>query len=666
MAEKSATNFFGLTNFRNQKAKFGIKTDDRRRHFYCIGKTGMGKSNLMENMAIQDIQAGRGIAYVDPHGEGAEKLLNFVPADRINDVVFLNPADLDYPIAFNVMEKVDFRYRHLVAGGLMGVFKKVWPDVWSARMEYILNNSILALLEYPDSTLLGVNRMLSDPDYREKVVAKITDPIVKSFWVIEFAKYSQRYEQEATAAIQNKVGQFISNPLIRNMIGQTKSTIDMREIMDTQKIFIMDLAKGRIGEDNSRLLGALLITKLQLAAMSRVDVPEEERKDFYLYVDEFQNFATESFANILSEARKYRLNIILGHQYIGQLVIDGSPKMRDAIFGNVGTLAVFRVGAEDAEFLEREFSPQFTAEDLVNLPKYNVYLKLMIDGVAGHPFSAETLPPPPPLEESNKEKIIKASRERYGVKKSVVEEKITRWAGLSDDGQSNQLVQQRRQEQRPGNFQRNAMGQGNQQQQSQTTLYEAVCSNCGKATKVIFPPEKGRPIYCKSCLKKMKESPMPPQPAPAKPMREEERSQEPKRPEFARENAKIENVSFHSPKKSGNGGDRNEQRRPKPYSAPQERPKRKEINLSELRKALEESLEKKPQAEEPEEIEEKVVDNTVVQNTAAKSPENELKKRMEEEQEMDKIKAPETPKALPSAEKKNGKKVIKPGETIKL
>ena len=453
---------------------------------------------------------GRGLADVDPHGEGADKVLDFIPAERINDVVFFNPADLDYPIAFNVMEKVDFRYRHLVAGGLMGVFKKVWPDVWSARMEYILNNTILALLEYPDSTLLGVNRMLADVEYREKVVSKVTDPIVRSFWMTEFARYTQRYEIEATAAIQNKVGQFISNPLIRNLIGQIKSTIDMRDIMDKEKIFIMDLSKGRIGEDNSRLLGALLITKLQLAAMSRVDIPEEDRKDFYLYVDEFQNFATESFTNILSEARKYRLNITLGHQYIGQLAVDNSTKMRDAVFGNVGTLAVFRVGAEDAEFLEREFTPQFTAEDLVNLPKYNVYLKLMIDGVSGHPFSAETLPPPIPLEESNREKIIRASRERYGVKKEVVEEKISRWSGFGEDQPGGILATQAAKSlnqapvksNRQQNFQdprKSGLAQGVPAPQGgETKLYDAVCSNCGKPTKVIFPPEKGRAVYCKS------------------------------------------------------------------------------------------------------------------------------------------------------------------------
>jgi CxxC-x17-CxxC domain-containing protein len=543
MTDKNEINFFGLTSFRNQRKRFGIKTDDRRRHFYCIGKTGMGKSNLMENMAIQDIQAGRGIAYVDPHGEGAEKLLNFIPSNRINDVVFFNPADLDYPIAFNVMEKVDFRYRHLVAGGLMGVFKKVWPDVWSARMEYILNNTILALLEYPESTLLGVNRMLADVEYREKVVAKVSDPIVKSFWVTEYARYTQRYEIEATAAIQNKVGQFISNPLIRNLIGQVKSTIDMRDIMDKEKIFIMDLSKGRIGEDNSRLLGALLITKLQLAAMSRVDILEENRKDFYLYVDEFQNFATESFANILSEARKYRLNIILGHQYITQM----EEEIRDAVFGNVGTLAVFRVGAEDAEFLEREFTPTFTAEDLVNLPKYNIYLKLMIDGVSGHPFSAETLPPPMPLDISNREKIINVSREMYGVKKNIVEEKISRWSGFGNDkevGDHNNY----------NNQQKDVI----MQQQNTTVLYDTICSNCRRPIKVVFSPEKGRSVFCKSCLKKMKAEP---------------------------KSLDNNNVSLNL-----QGRRTEELNKQTFFGSSQNKPKRKEINLSELKKALEESL----------------------------------------------------------------------------
>lgn len=547
--------YLGYTSFRNQQKKFGIKHDDRRRHFYTIGKTGMGKSNLMENMAIQDIQNGNGIAYVDPHGEGAEKLLDFVPASRINDVVYFNPADLDFPIAFNVMEKVDFRYRHLVAGGLMGVFKKVWPDVWSARMEYILNNCILALLEYPDSTLLGINRMLADTEYRARVVAKITDPIVKSFWVTEYARYTQRYEIEATAAIQNKVGQFVSNALIRNIIGQTKSTINMRKIMDEGKIFIMDLSKGRIGEDNSRLLGALLITKLQLAAMSRVDIPEEKRKDFYLYVDEFQNFATESFANILSEARKYRLCLVIGHQYISQM----EETVRDAVFGNVGTMSVFRVGAEDAEFLEKEFSPEFTAEDLVNLPKYNVYLKLMIDGIASHPFSAVTLSPPVPEKESNRGKIIASSREKYGVRSDIVEEKISRWTGIAD--RETTLTPKINQKKNENVRLPKVDATTSSTSQEGQVLYDAVCSLCGKPTKVIFQPEKDRPVYCKSCLKKMQKA-------------KEEAGNE----NDAKESGAIENVSFHTPKQK-------------------EKPKRKEINLSELKKAIDKSLEKELEEE---------------------------------------------------------------------
>jgi CxxC-x17-CxxC domain-containing protein len=469
-------NFFGVTTFRNQRKKFGIKVDDRRRHMYVIGKTGMGKTLMLKNMAIQDIRNGSGLGFVDPHGEAAEELLDFIPSNRINDVVYFNPADIDYPIAFNIMEKVDVQHRHLVASGLMGVFKKIWPDVWSARMEYILNNSILALLESPDSTLLGVNRMMADQDYRKRVVEKVTDPVVKSFWLNEFAKYNQRYEVEATAAIQNKIGQFISNPLVRNIIGQVKSNINMRKIMDEKKILIVNISKGRIGEDNSRLLGALLITKLQLAAMSRVDIPEEERKDFFLYVDEFQNFATESFTNILSEARKYRLALILGHQYIKQM----EEPVRDSVFGNVGTIVSFRVGAEDADYLEKEFTPDFLAEDLVNLPKYNINLKLMIDGIAGSAFSAETLPPFSNLEESNTDKIIKASRERYATSREVIEGKIAKWTG--DFKTEEKSIQKKEQ-----------------------VLYDAKCSLCGKETKVIFPPDGSRPVYCRNCLKKKKE-----------------------------------------------------------------------------------------------------------------------------------------------------------------
>jgi len=537
----SDINFFAETTYRNIRKKFGIKTDDRRRHVYVVGKTGMGKTNMLENMAIQDIQEGRGIGFVDPHGEAAEELLEFIPPNRINDVIYINPADLGHPIAFNIMEKVDEEHRHLVAGGLMGVFKKIWPDVWSARMEYILNNCILALLEYPGATLLGVNRMLADPEYRKKVVDKITDPVIRAFWVQEYSRYTQRYEVEATGAIQNKVGQFISAPLIRNIIGQVRSAIDMQKVMDEGKILIVNLSKGRIGEDNSRLLGALMITKLQLAAMQRVDIPEEKRRDFFLYIDEFQNFATESFVNILSEARKYRLALILGHQYITQM----DEKVRDAVFGNVGTLICFRVGAEDAEFLEKEFAPDFTAEDLVNSAKYNIYLKLMIDGLAGRPFSAQTLPPFAEPKTSNVEKIIKVFRERYGTPRKEVEEKISRWADSFAQVEGAAAV---------------------------PALHDARCTTCGKDTKVTFVPDGKRPVYCKSCRNKLglvkKEA-----------VGKEEPVKEP-------ETESVSVVPFAKPKnKTAN-----------------KTVKRKEINLEDLRKVLGESLEKKEKPEEkPEE-----------------------------------------------------------------
>ncbi len=418
----------GETNFRNQKERFGIKVDDRRRHMYVVGSTGMGKSELMKNMAIQDIEEGRGIAFLDPHGDPAKYLLDHIPAHRIKDVIYVDPDDLAFPIAFNVMEKVGYEYRHLVASGLLSVFKKLWVDAWSGRMEYILNNTILALLETEGATLLSINRMMADKNFRKEVVAQLKDPIVKAFWVDEFAKYADKFATEATAAIQNKVGQFGSNNVIRNIIGQPVSKINIREIMDQGKILIVNLSKGAIGEDASRLIGALMVTKIQLAAMSRVDIPEDERRDFYLYVDEFQNFATESFASILSEARKFHLCLIVGHQYIAQLETGQSTVVRDAVFGNVGTLVVFRVGAEDAEFLEKWFAPDFMAADLVNLGKYTIYIKLMVDGVTTKGFSALTLPPLPAMEESHKEEIIEHSRKTYGNPREGVEKVISDWA----------------------------------------------------------------------------------------------------------------------------------------------------------------------------------------------------------------------------------------------
>jgi len=415
----------GQTSFRDEKKRFGIRADDRRRHIYIVGKTGSGKTVLMENMIIDDIREGKGVGLIDPHGDFAEKILNFIPEERINDVVYFDPSDTSFPVAFNPLEKVTDEHRHLVASGIMGVFAKIWVDQWSARMEYILNNSLLALLEYPDATILGVMRILTDKTYRKEVVKNLTDPVVKNFWVNEFANWSERYETEATAAILNKIGQFVSNPLIRNIVGQPHSTINLRNIMDEKKIFIANLSKGKMGEDNSSLLGGMLVTRFQQAAMSRVDIPnEDDRQDFYMYIDEFQNFSTDSFASILSEARKYHFSLTLAHQYIAQLARDNNTTVKDAIFGNVGTFIVFRVGAEDAEFLEKEFEPVFDAKDMVNLPRFNTYTKLMINGVAGKPFSTLTFPPHEITHDSFADVIIENTHNKHAVAKGIADKKI--------------------------------------------------------------------------------------------------------------------------------------------------------------------------------------------------------------------------------------------------
>lgn len=423
---------FAETNFRNQCRRFGIKTDDRRRHIYILGKTGMGKTTLLENMVLSDIHAGHGVAYIDPHGDTAEKILDYIPSHRINDVVYFNPADMEFPVGFNILETTNEEQKHLVASGLMGVFKKIWPDVWSPRMEYILLNCVLALLDYPGATLLGINRLLVDKEYRARVIAKIRNPIVKTFWVAEFTSWSEKYATEAIAPVQNKVGQFLSASIIRNIVAQVKSSINPRQIMDEGKIFIVNLSKGKIGEDNMRLLGGMIVTKIQLAAMERVDIKkEEDRRDFYLFVDEFQNFANESFANVLSEARKYHLNLTVAHQYIEQL----EEEVRDAVFGNVGTMLFFRVGAPDATFLETEFAPVFTPEDLTNLAKYQIYLKLMVDGVSTQPFSANTLAPIA-QRTGSEDKVVAVSRERYSEPRSVIEEKVLRWSGMETSAPS--------------------------------------------------------------------------------------------------------------------------------------------------------------------------------------------------------------------------------------
>ncbi len=426
MTDDNKVTYFAQTDSRSRRVPFGIKSKDRSRHMYVVGKTGMGKSTLLENMAIQDIRNGEGIAFIDPHGKTAELLLEYIPEERLKDVLYFAPFDMEHPISFNVMEDVGVDKRHLVVNGLMSTFEKIWVDAWSARMAYILNNTLLALLEYPGSTLLGINRMLADKEYRKRVVENIKDPSVRSFWVDEFGKYTEKYAAEATPAIQNKVGQFTSNPLIRNIIGQSASSFDIRKIMDEKKIMIVNLSKGRVGEGNANLLGSMLITKIYLAAMSRADASESalhKLPNFYLYVDEFQSFANKSFADILSEARKYKLNLIITHQYIEQM----EEEVRDAVFGNVGTMVTFRVGAFDAEVLEKEFAPQFTAEDLVNLGIYQIYLKLMIDGVGSAPFSATTLPPIERPMVSPRDQVIEESRKTFSAPREKVEDEIRAW-----------------------------------------------------------------------------------------------------------------------------------------------------------------------------------------------------------------------------------------------
>jgi hypothetical protein len=412
--------YFATTHTRGKREMFGIRAVDRGKHMYVIGKTGMGKSTMLENMAIQDIQNGEGIAYIDPHGSTAEKLLDFVPHERIKDVLYFAPFDTDYPIGFNVMEDVGFDKRHLVVSGLMGAFKRIWVDAWSARMEYILQNVLLALLEYPGSTLLDVNRMLTNKPFRAAVIEKISDPIVKAFWTEEFATYTDRYTQEATPAIQNKVGQFVANPLIRNIVGQPKSTFDLRKMMDEKKIFIVNLSKGRMGESNAALLGSMLTVKIYLAAMSRADEPPARMARLprcYFYVDEFQSMMNEAFADILSESRKYKLALTLANQYIEQM----EENVRNAVFGNVGTLITFRVGPFDAEVLKIVFEPTFEAEDLVSLGLGQIYLSLMIDGVGSAPFSADTVPPIESPAVSYREDVIHHTRQAFAKHRSEVE-----------------------------------------------------------------------------------------------------------------------------------------------------------------------------------------------------------------------------------------------------
>ncbi len=412
--QKKDVNFFGKAEYKNTDSIFGIKTTDRRKHMYVIGKTGAGKSTLIANMAIDDIRRDRGIGIIDPHGDLCETVLDYIPKRRLNDVVYLEPFDTERPFSINVLEIKSKQHRDLVASGIVSIFYKLYGDSWGPRLEYILRNTILTLLEIPNSTLADALPLLADPKFRKKNLVHVEDPVLINFWNREYDVMTDKLRVEAISPIQNKIGQFVSSKMMRNIIGQPKSTIDLEEIINSGKILLLNLSQGKLGEDNAALLGAMIITQIQLAAMNRSFMKETDRRDFFLYVDEFQNFATKSFTKILSEARKYRLALILANQYVEQIDED----VMKAIFGNVGTLMSFVVGARDSEFLSREFSELYSQNDLVTLGKYQVVLKMSIDEMTSLPFPAKTLPLPA-LKNDNREKIIRLSKERYGRKIEV-------------------------------------------------------------------------------------------------------------------------------------------------------------------------------------------------------------------------------------------------------
>jgi len=406
--EKSQINFFAKAEFKNQMTTFGLKKYDRRKHVYVIGKTGTGKSTLIANMAINDARNREGLAVIDPHGDLSEILLNYIPSYRLNDVVYLEPFDTEHPFWMNTLEVKNPVHKELVASSIVSIFSKLYAYSWGPRLEYILRNTILTLLEVPNSTLVMVPDLLADFNFRQKIVHSLKDKVLYNFWVNEFDKMHPRLKSEAIAPIQNKVGQFVTSPTIRQIIGHPTSTIDLEDIMNNGKILILNLSQGKLGEDNAALLGAMFITKMQLAAMNRVNIPEAQRRDFYMYVDEFQNFATLSFIKILSEARKYRLDLILANQYVAQV----EENVQKAIFGNAGTLISFIIGAQDANHLSKEFGQWYKEEDLVSLGAYQIVIKLAIDNLTSLPFHAVTLPLPKSVNK-NREKILRLSIEKY-------------------------------------------------------------------------------------------------------------------------------------------------------------------------------------------------------------------------------------------------------------
>jgi hypothetical protein len=423
LTDAKEVSFFGATSYRNENRIFGIKRADRRRHLYVVGKTGSGKSRLIELLLISDILNNQGCCLLDPHGDLAEELLKFIPQERINDVVYIDPSDQEFPIGFNPLEPVeDYETRQHLATFFISIFKKLFAASWNPRMEHLIRYITLALLETPDSNVLGIPRMLSDTQFRQRVIMQIKDPVVKGFWTNEFSASAEQFSREAVVPILNKVGQFISNPIVRNMVGQRRNMLDFSKFMNEGKIVLINISKGKLGDENAALLGSMFITKIQQAALARANMPEEQRRDFYFYVDEFQNFATDAFSSILSEARKYHLDLTIAHQYIAQL----PEEVKATAFGNVGSIIIFPVGGDDAAYLAKEFTPIFTPDDMINLNLREMYVKMSVDGRVTQPFSAKTIDVPKPTTDYSRE-ILSHSRLTYGKSKVSVENEIAEW-----------------------------------------------------------------------------------------------------------------------------------------------------------------------------------------------------------------------------------------------
>lgn len=407
--------FIGRTNYvaslEEKKFIFGIKRIDRRRHLYIIGKSGVGKSKIQELMVRQDIAYGHGVCIIDPHGEFIDDILEFIPEERINDVCIIDPSDIEYPASFNPIANVDPTFKHQLTQGLIEVLKKQFGANWTPRLEHVFRFTTLALLDYPYATMRGMISMLTDRNYRQKVVEYIEDDMVKRFWAIEFADWSEKFDTDAIIPLVNKLGQFLSDPMLRNIFGQQGNKIDIEKLMNDQKILLINLSKGKIGEENSSFFGSMFLTKIKQAGMARAKMDAKDRKDFYLYVDEFQNVVTDTFENLLSEARKYAINLTMAHQYVGQI----PPKVEAAVLGNVGSIISFRVGGDDAVKLKPEFAPIFDVKDMINLGVAEFYIKMTIDGESYDPFSAETLRVLPPTHPSYRKEIIAASRRQYAI-----------------------------------------------------------------------------------------------------------------------------------------------------------------------------------------------------------------------------------------------------------